>query len=283
MGKLILVPTPIGNLGDITKRAIDVLDASDVVYCEDTRVTSKLLSVLSIKKPLMRMDENSISEHVQKIVDDCFSGKVVCYCTDAGMPGISDPGSRIVSACRKADIEVEVLPGANAALIALVLSGFDINHFFFEGFLPKKNGDLDKALCKMLKFDCPSVIYESPKRIVKTLSRIDELASKRRVCVCRELTKMHEEVLIGTPKEVLSNLVAKGEFAVVIDGVSEEEKSQKHLESLKKANEFAKKQFGRGAKPQEIRDDLIEFFGCSKNEAKSVVYSLKLSKDFELK
>ena len=267
MSKVVLVPTPIGNLGDVSKRAIEELTSCDVVYCEDTRVTGKLLSALSIKKPLRRMDENSISEHVQTLVNECKNGKVICYCSDAGMPGISDPGSRIVSACRESGVNVEVLPGANAALTALVSSGFDSAHFFFEGFLPKKKGAKEARLQQILNLDCPAVIYESPNRITDTLSLISEQAPLRKVCVARELTKLHEEVLVGTAEEVSQKLKLKGEFVLVVDCASTEETSAKEDATLTKAKTFAEKQASRGVKPAFIREDLQQFFGVSKNEA----------------
>ena len=267
MSKVVLVPTPIGNLGDVSKRAIEELKGCDVVYCEDTRVTVKLLSALSIKKPLCRMDENSISEHVKTLVNECKSGKVICYCSDAGMPGISDPGSRIVSACRESGVNVEVLPGANAALTALVSSGFDSAHFFFEGFLPKKKGAKEARLQQLLNLDCPAVIYESPNRITDTLSLISELAPLRKVCVARELTKLHEEVLVGTAEEVSQKLTLKGEFVLIIDAPSEEEIDSKGNDVLVKAKAFAEKQASRGIKPSDIREDLQAFFNISKNDA----------------
>ena len=267
MSKLVLVPTPIGNLGDISKRAIEELTNCDVVYCEDTRVTGKLLSALSIKKPLRRMDENSIAHHVQTLVGECKNDKAVCYCSDAGMPGISDPGTRIVSACRDAEVQVEVLPGANAALTALVSSGFDASHFFFEGFLPKKKGAKETRVNELLRYGCPVIIYESPNRIIDTLSLISNLAPLRKVCVARELTKLHEEVIVGTAEEVSQKLTLKGEFVLIIDSPSAEEIESKGDDALTKARAFAEKQASRGVKPALIREDLQQFFGVSKNEA----------------
>lgn len=269
-GKIVLVPTPIGNLGDISFRAKEAFENCDVVYCEDTRVTAKLLSSFSINKPLFRMDENSISEHVQKIIDDCMHEKCVCYCSDAGMPGISDPGSRIVSACRKADVDVEVLPGANACLTALVSSGFNCDHFFFEGFLPKKKNQKEKRLQELLDLNFPIVIYESPKRVSDTIATIADLAQKRRVCVAKELTKLHEEVVIARAEEMLEALsfvVLKGEFVIVIDGTSKDESESEKAIKFEKAKTFAQKQCERGVAQSLIRQDLVDFFDVSKNDA----------------
>lgn len=269
-GRLFLVPTPIGNLGDVTRRSVDCLNCCDVVYCEDTRVTGKLLNALSITKPLVRMDENSINEHVQKIIDDCEDGKAVCYCSDAGMPGISDPGSRIVEACRDEGVPVEVLPGANACLTAIVASGFKADHFFFEGFLPKKKNQKENRLQNLLDLTCPFVIYESPKRMSDTIELIARLAPERIVCVAKELTKLHEEIIINTAKDVLESLsdfVLKGEFVIVVDGVSEKESRDKKSRDLVQAHLFAEKQVDRGISAGEVRSDLVQFFGISKNDA----------------
>jgi 16S rRNA (cytidine1402-2'-O)-methyltransferase len=275
--KLVLVPTPIGNLGDISKRAIENLTNCDVVYCEDTRVTGKLLSALSIKKPLLRMDENSISEHVQKIINDCKERKLVCFCSDAGMPGISDPGSRIVEACRNEGVAIEVLPGANACLTALVASGFNTEHFYFEGFLPKKKTQKQNRLSYLLNMGSPFVVYESPKRMSDTLECVSALAPKRRVCVTKELTKLYEEVRVGTSLEVfkdLEDLLLKGEFVIVVDAPSAEELSDDESVTLTKAKNFAKKQAERGIAQSEIRSDLQEFFNVSKNEAYEISLNL---------
>lgn len=270
MNKLIIVATPIGNLGDISSRCLEALKESDVVYCEDTRVTKKLLNAFSIKKPLKRMDENSISEKVSELIEECASGKNVCYCTDAGMPGISDPGSRIVEACRNAGVDVEVLPGANACLIALVSSGFKIDHFFFEGFLPKKKTQKQKRLEFLLNLDCPFVIYESPKRVLDTLECLSTLSLNRKVCVAKELTKLHEEITILPAKEMCEaykTKTLKGEFVIVVDRASDEENKIESDKNLLRAKEFAKRQIERGAKLSDVRSDLVEFFNCSKNEA----------------
>ena len=283
-GCLSLVATPIGNLSDISKRAISTLKKCDEVYCEDTRVTSKLLASLGVNKPLSRMDENKISSHLEELIFKLNKGEHICYCTDAGMPGISDPGSRIVRACREHNIQIEVLPGANACLTALVLSGFDTKHFFMEGFLPKKKSQKEQRLKELMKFKCPVIIYESPKRVIDTVSIIEEISSIRRICVARELTKLHEEVIVNTSKEVLLRCreklncgTLKGEFVIVVDAPETKEIEIEHDYLNKMAFSYAKKMQSRGIRTNQLRSDLVEFFGCSKNEAYEISLKSKTS------
>ena len=257
--KLILVPTPIGNLDDISKRAFSALENCDAVYCEDTRVTGKLLAAYSIKKPMFRMDENLIARHVEALVERINSGETICYCSDAGMPGISDPGSRIVAACRKAGVEVEVLPGANACLLALVASGFNSTHFFFEGFLPKKKTQKSLRLQELMALDCPVVVYESPERPV---------------CAARELTKLHEEVIVLPATQMLSafekkveNGTCRGEFVLVIEGCSTITNSDSQTELLDEAREFVNELVECGVPKHKVRELLIKHFNVSKNKA----------------
>lgn len=263
--KLIFVPTPIGNLGDISKRALEAFETCDCVYCEDTRVTGKLLSALGIKKPLHRMDENSIGEHVGELIDEVKAGKTVCFCSDAGMPAISDPGSRIVAAAREAGIKIEVLPGANAALTALVQSGFDSTHFYFEGFLPKKAGAKSARLAEVLEMSCPVIIYESPKRVEDTISKIAEIDATRKICVARELTKLYEEVIIDEAAN-LTNLTLKGEFVIVVD----EKKEGTHA-SEDELNDYISTMLERGISAKDVCGDLQKFFGISRNDAYKLV------------
>lgn len=262
--KLVFVPTPIGNLGDVSKRTIEAFETCDCVYCEDTRVTGKLLSALNIKKPLFRMDENSISEHVDELIGKALAGQTICFCSDAGMPAVSDPGSRIVSAAREAGVEIDVLPGANAALVALVQSGFDSTHFFFEGFLPKKAAAKKARLEEVMAMSCPVIIYESPNRAEDTLTQIAQIDGERRVCVARELTKLHQEVIVTCAKDI-NCITAKGEFAIVIDA---------NIEDLAQTNvnrdnieSYINVSLERGISKKDICSDLQNFFGVTRNEA----------------
>ena len=222
MPKLILVPTPIGNLKDITLRAIETLKGCDFVICEDTRVTGRLLNHFEISKKMISF--NIINEHklVEKMVKDILHAETVCFMSDAGTPAISDPGFLLVRECIKYNITVECLPGPTAFVPALVLSGFPLHAFVFEGFLPHKKGKQTK-IKELLEEKRTVVFYESPHRIVNTLNMMVELLGEdRQVCVVRELSKMFEEVKRGTAKEVHAHFAAKevkGEIVLVVAGI----------------------------------------------------------------
>ena len=219
---LYLVPTPIGNLKDITFRALEVLKEVDVILAEDTRNTSRLLNHYQVTKPLTPYHQHNEHKILQHLVDQLLVGKKMAVVTDAGTPGISDPAFLLVRECIKNDIKVECLPGATAFVPALVNSGLPINRFVFEGFLPLKKGR--QTLLKQLAVEERTMIfYESPVRLVKTL---DELAqyfgADRRCSVSRELTKMFEENKRGTLKEVGDYFKAKeikGEIVLIVEGV----------------------------------------------------------------
>ena len=220
-GKLFLVPTPIGNLGDITLRAIEVLKQVDVILAEDTRHTLKLLSHLEISKPLESFHQHNEHRKVDWVVDRILNGETFAYCSDAGTPGISDPGYLLAKACRENDLELECLPGASAVFPALVGSGIPCDRFVFEGFLPVKKGR-QKRLDTLTNEDRTVIYYESPHRLVKTVKQIiDVIGIDRQVCVVKELTKIHEQYLVGTGSDILDKLekaTIKGEFAIVVEG-----------------------------------------------------------------
>lgn len=224
-GKLVIVPTPIGNLGDMTLRSLEALREADVVCAEDTRVTGKLLAHFGIEKRLVRLDEAMIGSRAAGVVERVAAGEVVAYCSDAGMPGVSDPGLRLVAAAREAGVAVEVLPGASAAACAYVASGTVCPRFYFGGFFPRKAAEQRSVLEELRGLDAALVFYESPNRLVAALSAIAEVLPWRAVAVCRELTKLHEEVARGTAAE-LRELFAvrakepggvRGEIALVIE------------------------------------------------------------------
>ena len=222
MGKLSIVATPIGNLGDITLRALETLKACDGIYAEDTRVISKLLARYDIKKPLQRLDAATELKKADEIIARLEEGKHIAFVSDAGTPGISDPGSRLVAQVREQlpNIKIEALPGASALTAALSIAGMEMDGFTFLGFLPHKKGR-QTALKKMATSDIPIVVYESPHRILKLLKEIDELGAVR-VIIARELTKIHEEVVSGTAAELVRKFMTrpeqrrKGEFVVII-------------------------------------------------------------------
>jgi 16S rRNA (cytidine1402-2'-O)-methyltransferase len=218
---LYLVPTPLGNLKDMTFRAVEILQAVDVILCEDTRTSSKLLNHYNIHKPLSPYHQHNEHKIVQHLAEQMQSGKTFALITDAGTPGISDPAFLLVRACIKHDIKVECLPGATAFVPALVNSGLPTNSFVFEGFLPLKKGRQTK-LKQLALEERTFVIYESPMRLVKSLEEFAVyFGSDRMCCVTRELTKMFEENKRGTLQEVAEHFKAKtvkGEIVIVIAG-----------------------------------------------------------------
>ena len=220
-GRLEIIPTPIGNLGDITNRAIEVLSSCDLILAEDTRITRNLLRHLGVDKPLKSFHLHNEHKAVGSIVDSLSSGLHYALCSDAGTPRISDPGFLLVRACVEAGIEVSCLPGATAFVPALVLSGLPCDRFIFDGFLPHKKGR-QKRLQAMILEKRTTVLYESPHRILKLLHElVNYECGSRKIAVCRELSKLHEEVIRGTVNKALehfSQKSPKGEFVVVIEG-----------------------------------------------------------------
>ena len=218
---LFIIPTPIGNLEDITYRAVKVLQNSDYILCEDTRVSKKLLTKYNIKKPLFSY--HSFNEHkvVKKHIDEILSGKIVSLISDAGTPSISDPGFLIIREAIKSNIEIDCLPGATAFVPSLVNSGLSSDKFIFEGFLPTKKGR-KKRLEFLSNENRTIIIYESPKRILRTLKElILFLGKNRKASVSRELTKIYQENIRGTLEELITifdKKVIKGEIVLIVDG-----------------------------------------------------------------
>lgn len=224
MGKLIIVPTPIGNLEDITLRAIRILKESDLIFAEDTRVTKKLLNHLEIQKTVHPFHAHNEHKSLSNAIDKIKTNSITVLVSDAGTPGISDPGFLLVRECLSNDIEIECLPGPAALIPAIVASGFPCDRFVFEGFLPHKKGRQTrlKAIAEEKR---TVILYESPHRLVKCLGQIAEfMGNDRNVCVARELTKMYEEFQRGTAIEVqkhYENHPPKGEIVIVIEGINE--------------------------------------------------------------
>lgn len=222
---LYLVPTPIGNLKDITLRALEVLKAVDVILAEDTRTTSHLLNHYGISKPLTPYHQHNEHKILEHLVQQLTAGKTMALVTDAGTPGISDPAFLLVRACVQNDVEVQSLPGATAFVPALVNSGLPASRFCFEGFLPLKKGR--HTMLEQLKTEERTMIfYESPVRLVKTLNDLAQYFGTDRLCsVSRELTKMFEETKRGTLREIAAYFSAKtvkGEIVIVVDGIKTE-------------------------------------------------------------
>lgn len=220
---LYIVPTPIGHLGDITHRALEVLAEVDIILAEDTRITKRLLSRYEINTPMKAYHAHNEHQVTEEILERLAGGQNIALVSDAGMPGISDPGFMLARACRAADQAFTVLPGPTAFVNAIVGSGFPCDRFFFEGFLPHKKGR--QTRWKFLSsFPHTVVLYESPYRLLKCLEEINtHLGSDRNVCVARELTKVHEEFHIGTARELAEWFEqhpekVKGEMVIIIAG-----------------------------------------------------------------
>ena len=229
MSKLILVPTPIGNLGDITMRALEVLRAASLILAEDTRTTRILLDHYGISAPLR--SHHKFNEHrtIDPLCDNIENGKITVLVSDAGTPGISDPGFLIVRRCIEREIPVEVLPGPTAFVPALVSSGLPCDRFCFEGFLPQKKGR-QKRIASLVSEERTMVFYESPFRVLKTLEQLSSaLGDDRRASVSRELTKKFEETLRGTLSYLAQHFretAPRGEFVIIVAGASFKEQAE---------------------------------------------------------
>lgn len=225
-GTLYLVATPIGNLEDITLRALRVLRECNIVAAEDTRRTGQLLKHFEISKPLLSYFQFNEAKRSEEIIERLRRGEKVALVTDAGSPGISDPGERVVKAAVKAGLKVEAVPGACALVAGLTASGLPTDEFHFIGFLPHKSGQRRNKLESLKAFDGTLVLYESPYRVEKLLGELQEVFPERQIVLARELTKKFEEFLRGTPKELVDATAKrslKGEFVVLISPDSGEQ------------------------------------------------------------
>lgn len=226
-GKLYIVATPIGNLEDITLRALRVLNESDIIGAEDTRVTRKLLSHYDIHTPMIAYHQHSKGERSERIVEMLLEGKNVALVSDAGTPGISDPGHELIALCIAADVTIESIPGPTAMIPAVVMSGLSTAHFAFDGFPPRKDSDR-RAFFRSLASETRSIVlYESPLRLGKTLQAMLKELGDRRISVAREVTKLFEEIFRGSVSEAIEHFAGKvrGEIVVVIEGGAAEEAS----------------------------------------------------------
>ena len=223
MGKLVVVPTPVGNLEDMTLRAISVLKSCDLILAEDTRTTGFLLKHFGIETPMQSHHKFNEHQRALYIAERIKAGETVALVSDAGTPAISDPGFLLVRACVREEVEVECLPGATAFVPALVMSGLPNDRFCFEGFLPQKKGRQTR-LKELAEEPRTMVFYESPYRIVKTLTQLAEfMGTARKASVSREISKIFEETIRGTLPELIAHFTAhepKGEFVIVVEGKS---------------------------------------------------------------
>ncbi len=220
-GRLSLVATPIGNLEDITLRALRVLKECDYVLCEDTRVTGKLLHHYEISAKMHRYDAHTSEAAHEKIINDLEAGKHIVLVSDAGTPGISDPGVLLIEQARAADILIEAIPGPSAVTTAVSLAGIAGNQFTFLGFVPQKKGR-ETFFRALREYEHPVVFFESTHRIIKTLEALEQTLPETTVYIGRELTKMHEEMLVGSATEIIRILSdtpvkQKGEFVIIVD------------------------------------------------------------------
>ena len=273
-GCLYLVPTPIGNLGDMTVRAQEVLQAVDVIAAEDTRNTGKLLQHFAITTPQISFHEHNTQERIPQLVAKMQAGQDVAQVSDAGMPSISDPGHELVVACIAAGIPVVPLPGPNAGLTALIASGLAPQPFYFYGFLPRKTGQQQAELAKLNQQTCSIILYGAPHRLAKTLQNIATICgTERQIVLCRELTKRYEEFLRGTVADALqwaqTNPI-KGEFVLILAGNDHPETMTPVVDqTLSLAQQVAQLMDAEGLKPNQA----IKRVAKENKVARQVVYN----------
>lgn len=277
MGTLYVVGTPIGNLGDMTYRAVETLEKVDFICAEDTRVTAKLLNYFEIKKPLVSYHEHNAKVMGEKIAERLRSGEDCAIVTDAGMPCISDPGEQIVMLCRAEGIDVKVVPGPSAVVSALAVSGLPTARFRFEGFLSVTKKQRLEHLASVRDAQDTLIFYEAPHKLMNTLKDMLEYFGDRRISLCRELTKIHEEVKLTTLSEAIEYYTAnkpKGEFVLVIEGADNSVSDKP--ETIEEALEQVRELVAKGMRGADACRNIAKATGFSKGE----LYS-KLLEDSE--
>ena len=219
-GHLILVPTPLGNLGDITYRAVQALESCDLVACEDTRRTGKLLAHFNIDKPIIRFDDHADTNTINNFIKTLNKNLTITYCSDAGMPGINDPGFELLRLAREAEANITVLPGPSVVILAIVASGLPSHSFSFWGYLPNRREPRKSFLRNLMAKEETSIVFESNHRINTTLLDMTDIMPDREIALGRELTKLHETWYRGVPANVINQLGAesRGEIVIVIAG-----------------------------------------------------------------
>lgn len=271
-GRLVICPTPIGNLRDITLRTLDALANCDYVCAEDTRVTAKLLSAYNISKPLIRMDENTIKRKASRVIADIQAGKQVCYCSDAGMPGVSDPGIALLALAYEQHVSVCVLPGASASITAFVASASSFSNFYFVGFPPRKKSAFREFLNSLTNLSAAIIFYESPHRLIATLELLAEVFPQRKLCVLRELTKVHEEVYRDSSSHVLEHFSLqheqggiRGELVIVLDGARHEVSQEEAKRSRDDARTYLEQLAHEGMSMRDACKMAVQQCNMSKN------------------
>ena len=271
-GTLYLCATPIGNLEDMTLRVLRILQEADVIAAEDTRNTLKLLNHFEIKTPMISYHEHNKGAKGPQLIERLQKGENIALVSDAGMPGISDPGADLVRLCYEAQIPVTVLPGASAAVTALVLSGLDTRRFVFEGFLPAEKKERRAVLAALEKEHRTMIFYEAPHRLLDTLEELEEmLGADRPMAALRELTKKFEEVRRGTAAEIRASFDGqppKGEFVLVYEGYSLEAQRQAEAEGWAKISieEHMRRYLEQGRSEKEAMKQVAKDRGVSKRE-----------------
>lgn len=274
MGKLYVVGTPIGNLGDMTYRAVETLKTVDFICAEDTRVTAKLLNYFDIKAPLVSYHEHNARTAGDGICDRIAAGENAAIVTDAGMPCISDPGEDLVKLCAKRGIEVNVVPGPSAAVSALAVSGLDTSRFAFEGFLSVTKKQRFAHLAAVKSCTSTMIFYEAPHKLIYTLKDMLEYFGDRRISLCRELTKLHEEIFRTTLSQAVEFYTAnkpRGEFVLIVEGASEEDIAP--AETIEAAFEQVKALVEKGMRGADACKQIAKATGFSKGELYSMLVS----------
>lgn len=262
-GRLIVCPTPIGNMEDVTLRTLTTLREADVIACEDTRRTGKLLERFGVSGKLVSYNEQNERKRAGELVKRMDEGEIVALVSDAGMPLVSDPGYVMVQACIGAGVPVEVLPGPSAVLAALVAAGLPSDHWRFEGFIPRKASEMDSLFAELTE---TLVAFESPKRLAATLERLAAIDPHRPTVVCRELTKLHEEIARGTAEELAAKFGSgevKGEIVLVVGAASEASLEYRRMADARVA---VMRLTDSGAKPREAAKVVAELTGLRAND-----------------
>ena len=265
---LYLIATPIGNLGEFSPRALETITQMDLIGAEDTRNTGDLLNKFNIKKPLFSLREHNEIEASNYLIDQIKRGKKIAYMSDAGYPGISDPGCLLVKLALQNDIAVSVISGSSAFINALVSSGLDTSHFYFHGFLSAKETEAKTELESLKNKSETLIFYESPHRIKKTLQILFDVLGDREVSLHRELTKLNEENIVGKLSELLEldESTLKGEMVIVIEG-NKDIKSLSDEEILEKVNYFTSKNMSK----KDAIETISELYGVRKNKIKELI------------
>ena len=277
-GRLVVCATPIGNLGDVTLRVIETLKSADVIEAEDTRVSRKLLGRYGIATPLEPYHAKNLERRTPEVVARVAAGQIVALVSDAGTPGVSDPGAVLVDACIDAGLRVEVLPGASAILTALVASGLPTHSFYFGGFLPRKAGDRIRALEKVATLDATLVFYESPRRTAATLASLAEALPGRAAVMARELTKLHEEIARGEVGELAGAIAErelKGEVVLLVGPPARGQGGEVPSVSAEALRTQVDALVERGASRKDAVRAVSERTGVSRNEVYEAAVSVR--------